>query len=312
MDAFDPKTIIGPVEVGLVFAAFLCGCAFIQIYIYHSKFDDDPILFKCLATSLMGLTLAHLLCISAALWDMTITTYGQPLLLTKLPYGADMTLVFSGLLAFIVRLFFVSRIWKLDGTKIVPFGCFAMTLYCVVITITMAGKAFVMTSALEYVAQQGWMIRSAFGVGTVCDVAITISMSWQLRKRGKTGFTPTSRLIDQVVRWTMETGAIISFQEIATLICFVTMRDNYVWMGIYAVEASVYGNSVLAVLNHRPSTRKQRLRNAVYEMQGNENAPKARKTIVINVTQSIEQEIQSDGHNTDAKERPSNCDQIIV
>ncbi|KAH7920098.1 hypothetical protein BV22DRAFT_1133344 [Leucogyrophana mollusca] len=301
MDSFDPNTIIGPVEVGLVIAAFLCGCVFLQAYIYYSKFDDDPMIFRVLTALLTALTLAHLMCICAALWNMTITTYGQPEKLEIFPYGADMTLVFSALLAFSVRLFFISRVWKLDNAKVVPVCCFLMSCYSVVITITIAGKAFVMTSALDYVATQGWMITSALAVGATCDMTITLSISWNLRQRGKTGFMSTSRLIDQVVRWTVETGLIIALQEIATLACFVTMRDNYIWMGLYAVEASVYGNSVLAVLNHRPSTRKK-ARNAVYEMEGHGNLPKMRNTIVINVTESIERETESDSSKDDSRQ----------
>ena len=47
----DPNLILGPVELGVVFASILFGCAVVQTYVYYKKFPKDPWRIKALVCS---------------------------------------------------------------------------------------------------------------------------------------------------------------------------------------------------------------------------------------------------------------------
>ncbi|KIJ66085.1 hypothetical protein HYDPIDRAFT_110231 [Hydnomerulius pinastri MD-312] len=66
----------------------------------------------------------------------------------------------------------------------------------------------------------------------------------------------TSLLVNRLVVWTIETGLVTSLTEVAELACFLTMRNNSVWMGISSVVSGIYLNSMLAALNRRSILRR--------------------------------------------------------
>ncbi|KAH7914058.1 hypothetical protein BJ138DRAFT_1144549 [Hygrophoropsis aurantiaca] len=80
----------------------------------------------------------------------------------------------------------------------------------------------------------------------------------------------------------METGLIPCMCVIAVLACFITMRDNYIWIGLYEILASSYANACLAALNSRALFNNK---NAVNMLDQN---PKVSKPsgILINITTS--------------------------
>ncbi|KAJ7440199.1 hypothetical protein FB451DRAFT_142098 [Mycena latifolia] len=67
----------------------------------------------------------------------------------------------------------------------------------------------------------------------------------------------TVALVDKLIAWTIETGVVTSAAMLVTLICFVTMKGNYIWLGCFVVTARSYSifKPLLANLNSRASLR---------------------------------------------------------
>ncbi|KAG1783014.1 hypothetical protein EV702DRAFT_1059582 [Suillus placidus] len=63
-------------------------------------------------------------------------------------------------------------------------------------------------------------------------------------------------MTDRLVLWTMETGLIASLVAVLVMSFFLAMKNNYIWIGLYAILASVNANSLLASLNGRLMFRK--------------------------------------------------------
>ncbi|CAK5261810.1 unnamed protein product [Mycena citricolor] len=66
--------------------------------------------------------------------------------------------------------------------------------------------------------------------------------------------------------WTMETGLLTSAAGLVNLICFVTMKENFIWLACYVVAARLYSNSLLASLNSRVAlhSASQKIQNAEF------------------------------------------------
>ncbi|KAJ7839534.1 hypothetical protein B0H14DRAFT_2786846 [Mycena olivaceomarginata] len=55
--------------------------------------------------------------------------------------------------------------------------------------------------------------------------------------------------------WTIETGMLTSIMTVVAMVFFVTMKDNFIWLGVYSTVPGVFSNSFLASLNFRAKLR---------------------------------------------------------
>uniref|UniRef100_A0A8H7Y4D5 DUF6534 domain-containing protein n=1 Tax=Psilocybe cubensis TaxID=181762 RepID=A0A8H7Y4D5_PSICU len=64
-----------------------------------------------------------------------------------------------------------------------------------------------------------------------------------------------NNIINSLMLYTFETGMVNCAASIATLICWVTMKDNLIFLGIHFAIGKLYANSVMATLNARKDLR---------------------------------------------------------
>ncbi|EIN08873.1 hypothetical protein PUNSTDRAFT_68337 [Punctularia strigosozonata HHB-11173 SS5] len=90
-----------------------------------------------------------------------------------------------------------------------------------------------------------WLISAA-----ACDTAITISLTWNLR-RHKTGFAATDRLVDKIIRTTVQNGLITSIWAIMDLVVYlstVTIRRH---LAFNFPLGKLYSCTLMSTLNSR-------------------------------------------------------------
>ncbi|KAJ2927036.1 hypothetical protein H1R20_g10065, partial [Candolleomyces eurysporus] len=58
-------------------------------------------------------------------------------------------------------------------------------------------------------------------------------------------------MVDTLALYTLENGALTCFAAIASLLCWLLMPHNLIFMGLHFVIAKLYANSLLASLNMR-------------------------------------------------------------
>ncbi|KAH7928797.1 hypothetical protein BV22DRAFT_1082361 [Leucogyrophana mollusca] len=268
MVADSPDVLIGPVEVGTTATSFLFGCLAIQTYVYYSRFSADSLIIKILVASVVTVEFAHLICVGVALWQMTIGSYGNPAPLSVFPYAADTVIALTIVVSFCVQSFFALRLLRLSGSRVLPSMCLAMSTLFAVSGFVVTAKAFAMTSVVEFVRTQFFTITLSLTAGAMCDLMITAGLIYNLIRMRASSFSQTSRLIDILILWTIETGlapCICAFMIVACVsgptlplviyhvlltlsgFQFALMRENYVWTGIYEILAGIYANSLLAV-----------------------------------------------------------------
>ncbi|KAH7914072.1 hypothetical protein BJ138DRAFT_490193 [Hygrophoropsis aurantiaca] len=256
----DLSLILGPVQVGVAASSFLSGCLAIQAYVYYSKFTTDSCLFKIFVAFLVLLETTHLLCIVISQWQMTL---GLPASLIVLPHAGDAVITLSGLIFFCVQSFFILRLLKLSKSKYLAVACLVLCAGFAISGEVIARNAFAMTSVERFTSTQYATIVACITAGVMCDIGVTAGLMYHLFKLRKAEFSRTTRTIDTLMLWTLETGLIPCVLTLASLTCFLTMGHNckkipwtrmmlnytfipVIWIGLYEILGSTYANACLA------------------------------------------------------------------
>ncbi|KAJ6572195.1 hypothetical protein B0H19DRAFT_1132904 [Mycena capillaripes] len=254
--SFNVNTTIGALQIGVLVSYVLFGVTTTQTYIYYSRFPEDSRKLKALVGFVWLCELAQALCIGHVLYTYTISDYAHPeRLLGAVPKSSAITVVFSAQVIACVQGFFSLRIYRLSNKMCIPVVIWVLVLTRLVMAIILFVLALEMKSLLGVLIQSQWLATSLWIISTASDLAITVTLVILLRKQRADVRTRTAVLVDKIILWTVETGMLTSAWGIATLICFTTMKTNFIWIGLFVVASRLFSNSLLASLNSRAKLR---------------------------------------------------------
>lgn len=231
---FDVYTMIAPVVLGALLNACLFGGLVVQTYVYYTHFPNDHRAMKLTIAAILASQIAHVIGVSATLWKIAVSGYGNPLTLLIFPLGADVAILFTAITGALVGSSFAFRLWKLSKTRILPLISLALCLLAQSIALTMTVKAFTMTDLVTFETNGKRLITLSLTSRLVCELTLTLSMVWYLRRQRSSTFSRTTTIIDRLVLWTVETGLITSLVVALVMSFFLAMKQNYIWVGIYA------------------------------------------------------------------------------
>ncbi|KAK7001013.1 hypothetical protein R3P38DRAFT_1809879 [Favolaschia claudopus] len=245
---------LGAMVIGTLVSYTLFGMSTIQVYLYYSGFPDDSRRLKFLVALVWALELAHSICIGQMLYNWLISDYTHPDRLDFLPWGLYVSGVFNACIALCVQGFYSFRIYTLWNSVYVPSLACILALSRLVLNIALV--FFGQNVPVEtFEKRSGWGLTVNWATGTANDLTIAISLvCWLYLNRSDVN-QRTGALFDKIIKWTIQTGALLSATTTVTLICFLTMRKNYVWVAVYVVQARLYSNSFFSSLNSRTTLR---------------------------------------------------------
>ncbi|KAJ7496706.1 hypothetical protein FB451DRAFT_200683 [Mycena latifolia] len=252
--AFD--STIGAFEVGVLISYVLFGFTTLQTYIYFSRFPNDRRPLKWLVAFVWCCEMAHVICVGAALYTMTITYFGQVERLVRTPDSLTAGITFSGLVGPSVQSFFAFRIYRLSESWWLPCLCWGLSFTRIVGATAASVEGIKMVTLEQFEAQWGWLIATVWGIGAANDLIIAGALAY-LFSRQRSELLPrrTLKVVDKLIVWTIETGAVTSIAGVATLICFLVDRDNFAWLAWYICTTRLFSNALLASLNSRAALR---------------------------------------------------------
>ncbi|THG99820.1 hypothetical protein EW026_g2576 [Hermanssonia centrifuga] len=70
-------------------------------------------------------------------------------------------------------------------------------------------------------------------------------------EKSRTGFSSMDQIIDSIMVYTIENGFLTSIVAVASLICWLTMPGNFIFLALHFAITKLYANSLLATLNAR-------------------------------------------------------------
>ncbi|KAJ3878980.1 hypothetical protein F5051DRAFT_404343 [Lentinula edodes] len=250
----DLNSTVGALEIGNLVATYFFGIITLQTYFYFRTFPDDKPLVKAAVVAVFCFELGHTISSLHALYMVTVTDFGQPQLFIKLPNSIDVTLLFEGLITIVVQGFFIMRVQRLSKVHkfvIYVFWTCAVLRFAASIALTIFGIQT--PSAKTYVDDWSWLLTTLFTLGAFVDLGVALALCVCLYSQRVTSISRTAIILDRLIAFTLTTGLLTSMVSVVTVLSYVTMPDNSVWILMYTLLAKSYSNSMMVSLNCRPA-----------------------------------------------------------
>ncbi|KAJ7735588.1 hypothetical protein B0H14DRAFT_2994781 [Mycena olivaceomarginata] len=256
VETFNPHLTIGASEIAALVDYMLFGVTTIQAYIYYGRFPEDSSKLKALVAFIWTVLLSQVICIGHGLYTFTISDFGQPLkIVGPVPKSLSAAVFTGGLIAVTVQSFFAYRIYAFTKKLYIPIISWSMSFVRLLGVTAVCVTTARMTSAVTYEAQWSWLLTSLWSVSAANDLTITATLVTHLIIQRSHAHKRTVALVDKLVIWTIETGALTSLAAIILVICFVTQTHTFIWTAIYTIIPGLFSNSLLASLNSRTALR---------------------------------------------------------
>ncbi|KAF4576770.1 hypothetical protein EYR36_000633 [Pleurotus pulmonarius] len=217
-----PKTVGALLAGGLVATAFT-GIITVQSYNYYKTYRGDAMRVRLLVAFVWLLDFCHTLFVSLSLWHYLVLHYGDTSMVDSVPWSLAMTIAFTAILTFLVHCFFVHRIFKLS-----------------------VGKWFI--------AVPLWSFTLGLALSSTLDILITGSLCYYL-SNSRNPSSSLNLVIDVLILYAFENGALTTAATIVSMICWLIMPHNLIFMGLHFIISKFYANSLLATLNTRKRLR---------------------------------------------------------
>lgn len=245
------ELFLGPQVVVNILSAFLSGVATVQVYLYYFNFREDGILFRMLVGLLWLLDITHTVMTSAAFYEICISYFGHPEKFDRAPNVLIAAIFLASAIYLIVQGFLSYRVCALVPIRILGAICWIMTLVRSGSVIALGIGAVKVNSLHAYSKQYSWLLTLSITMATTGDLLTAIILSWSLWRQKAGLLEATSRVVDRLIIWTMQTGILISMATTSLLVCFLTMPRNWIWVSILSIVPRLYTNSLLSSLNGR-------------------------------------------------------------
>ncbi|KAG1730677.1 uncharacterized protein EDB91DRAFT_1252536 [Suillus paluster] len=270
-DVNTVATVYGAILLGTCIGCGLTGIVFVQSVLYFKFYPSDAIGNKLLVSYMLfskiisypklevlavwGLDLMHTILIMISVWESVIVNFNKPELMDLIPKALGLSVAITAAVTFLVHCFFANRVRKLTkkwyyAAPLVVLAFMRLLAACVSTTEIMRLRHY----SLFIKPFPSWVFTLGVTLSASVEFIITIVMVIFLG-RSRTGFATMNHIINSLILYTLETGTAVT---IASLICWMVMRHNLIFLGMHFAIAKLYANSLLATLNTRKRLREDR------------------------------------------------------
>ncbi|KDQ58604.1 hypothetical protein JAAARDRAFT_673647 [Jaapia argillacea MUCL 33604] len=243
---------LGAMFIGVVVAAALWGVSCVQAWYYYNHYRVDLWHIRLLVTAAFITDTIHQMLITHTLYVYLVTNFGNPLILDSLVWSLLVEVLFNGLTALMVQLFFTIRIWKLSERSI------AVTLCVLLLVLAEFGTVFAYTvkalhfSTFTQLAELKALSMTVNALAAAGDVVIAAVLCTVLH-RARTGFQHSNNVINRLMIFCVNTGLLTSICAVLSLITISALPNTFIYIAFYFASGRLYLNSLLATLNARRS-----------------------------------------------------------
>ncbi|KAK7686481.1 hypothetical protein QCA50_010077 [Cerrena zonata] len=254
----DVRNTLGATLIGTFLSAVLSGILSLQVAIYYQVYTVDFSRNRMMVGLLWILDTIHVSMAFGASWTYLITNRGNDAIADFIPWTIAVTVALTAIITFCTHCFFAQRVYTLGGRKLWLTGPILLLAFGRLFAALVSTSEMIrLRSYAAFVEQYGWIFTAGLSSAATVDILITVSLVIILQ-RSRTGYsTSTDHIIDSIALYTIETGMITCVTTIVSLICWVSMPNNLIFLALHFTISKLYANSVLATLNARRSLRKR-------------------------------------------------------
>ncbi|KAF9481772.1 hypothetical protein BDN70DRAFT_875907 [Pholiota conissans] len=267
--ASTPTTLdntVGALLVGGLMNMALWGVTCVQTYNYFTHIKNrDQVSLKLMVVFLWCLDTLDSAFNAHTLYFYTVENYGDIFTLLKPIWSIIFRVAITTCLNFTIRLLFAHRILRLSKRNYFLTGwvvLLATAHLCVGILLTVRIHAIGTFEGLTKISNLFYIL---FGLSTATDLSVTLILSWLLYG-SRTGYSSTDSVIKVLMAYTVNTGMIVALDATITLVMYIAMPHNFIFVAFYLLLGKLYLNSYLATLNAREVLRNKA--ETSYQMSG--------------------------------------------
>ncbi|KAK0220479.1 hypothetical protein IW262DRAFT_1461732 [Armillaria fumosa] len=265
---------LGAILVGFAVSCVAFGAILVQTFHYFTRFPSDRLAYKIIVTVLLTLELLDQIFIGHTLYFYTIINFANVLVLLRASFIMQQLL--GSICGTVVRVCFALRVWRFSKhNRLIT--TFLMILNSGVLGTAIGGH--ILTARLHDLKEgispsfqcQSWLLSFALpsvfavaglrvlgtvalGLGVVTDTVTAAALCYFLN-RFRTGHARSDTLVNGLVIYAINTGAVTSLISAATLTLYNVMPDNLIFIAAYFLLSKLYAISFLATLNTRKVVR---------------------------------------------------------
>ncbi|KAG0706632.1 hypothetical protein DFH29DRAFT_1020941 [Suillus ampliporus] len=257
-DVNTVATVYGAILLGTCIGCGLTGVLFVQSVLYFKFYPSDIVYNKCLVLAVWALDMMHTILIITSVWECVIVNFDKPELMDLIPRALGLSVAVTAAVTFLVHCFFANRVRKLTkrwyyAAPLVVLAFMRLFAACVSTTEIIRLRHY----SLFIKPFPSWIFTVGVTLSASVEFIITVVMVIFLG-RSRTGFATMNHIINSLILYTLETGSFTCAVTIASLICWMVMRHNLIFLGMHFAIAKLYANSLLATLNTRKRLRADR------------------------------------------------------
>ncbi|KAF7771837.1 hypothetical protein Agabi119p4_6148 [Agaricus bisporus var. burnettii] len=252
----DVKTTFGAILAGACLAFALSGAIALQCIVYFKTYPLDGARAKTLVSTVWLLDLLHSSLICVSIFTYFITYYGEPEKIDHIPWTIAFTVMVTAIQTYLVHCFFAQKIYKGSGRNWLITGPILVLTSGRLLAASVSTFEMIRLHQFSAFTEKypSWVFTAGLSLSSSVDVLITGWLCYYLRTI-RTRISPASttmiRLVDSTTIYALENGALTCFTTTASLICWLAMPKNLVFLGLHFVIGKLYANSLLASLNIR-------------------------------------------------------------
>ncbi|PFH47790.1 hypothetical protein AMATHDRAFT_151308 [Amanita thiersii Skay4041] len=281
MDLVNVPKTYGALLIGAFFASLLYGVSTVQSIVYFKLYPNDSNSSKLLVrfsspiispfayvppgyTSVVrpasALDTVHTALIWVGMWSYLIDSFGDRSKIDTIPFYYALRIFLCGLQTSVFPLthYFdscVPTVSKRNYWMTMPVLVLAICRLFFLWAVATTGEMIRIGSFTVFKTQFRWLFSLGLALSSAVDIEITLSL-FILLWRSRSDSLSLTNVIDSLILYTFELGSLTCFATVISMICWLTMHNNLVFLGLHFVIGKLYANSLLASLNTRHELRR--------------------------------------------------------
>ncbi|KAI0829102.1 hypothetical protein BC628DRAFT_1362519 [Trametes gibbosa] len=244
---------MGAVLIGSLTALFLSGAVCMQVFLYCQLYPKDRTRIKVMVFFVWLLDTVHSIMAIVANWEYLIVHFGEWDNMDDITWSVAATVALTAFATFLVHCFFIHRIHTLSRHNwYITTPLVSLALVRLISALISTSEMARLRSFREFVDQYDYVFTIGLSTAASLDVLIATGLCYFLR-RGRSGFTSMDKIVDAITLYTIENGMLTCITTVVSLICWLTMPTNLIFLGLHLAISKLYANSLLATLNARKS-----------------------------------------------------------
>ncbi|KAH6910939.1 hypothetical protein BKA70DRAFT_1423696 [Coprinopsis sp. MPI-PUGE-AT-0042] len=247
----DVEKTFGALLIGGILATLFCGLTQAQTFVYFRLYSGDIFSVQVLVVGVWLLDTLHTIFISLSLWHYLITGFGVAAGIDYVPTSLALTIGITAVLTFLVHWFFIYRVFVLSKRSFVlcvPLGLLATARLCFASLTT--AKLIELRSLDKFIDDYSFSFTTGLTLAAIFDLLIMVLMCWLLKIRQRE-HSKLNAVLDSLILYALEYGILTSVAASVSLITWLAMKHNLIFMASHFIIIKFYANSLLATLNAR-------------------------------------------------------------